>query len=177
VGAVAAGLAGADVAVPFAISGGVLAGAAVASGRLALGTVGRSVPLAGLAVIATAVVASGPIGTAAGLLPRPDASVGGLLLALVVGGALAALVNNLPAAAFGAVWLLGAHPASVVAYLLGTNVIAMATPYGSVATILARGVGERHGVATPTGRYLRSAWPYAAAGAAAGTLALVLVAR
>ena len=177
VAAVAAGLAGADVAVPFAISGGILAGAAVGSGRLGLRSVGRSIPIAGLGVIAIAVIASGPIGIAAGLLPRPDASVGGLLLALVVGGVLAALVNNLPAAAFGAVWLLGAHPASVVAYLLGTNLFALATPHGSVATILARAVGERHGVATPARRYLRSAWLYAAVGAVAGSLVLALVTR
>ncbi len=175
--AVAAGLVGADVAVPFAISGGILAGGAVMTGRLGVRAIVRSIPLAGLAVIAIAVIASGPIAIAAGLLPRPDASVSGLLLALVVGGVLAALVNNLPAAAFGAVWLIGAHPASVVAYLLGTNVLALATPHGSVATILARAVGHRHGVAIPTRQYLRFAWAYAAAGAVAGMLALVLVAR
>lgn len=175
--AVAAGLVGADVAVPFAISGGILAGVAVASGRLDVMALVRSIPIAGLAVIAMAVLASGPIGSAAGLLPRPDGSVVGLLLALGVGGALAAVVNNLPAAAFGAVWLFGAHPASVVAYLIGTNVIAVATPHGSVATILARAVGHRYGVEIPGRGYPRWAWPYAAAGAVAGILALALVGR
>ena len=177
VAAVAAGLVGADVAVPFAVSGGILAGVAVATGRLDVGAIARSVPVAGLAVIAIAAIASEPIGSAAGLLPRPDASLGGLLLALVVGGAFAAVANNLPAAAFGAVWLVGMHPATVVAYLLGTNVVALATPHGSIATILARAVGHRHGVRTPATRYLRTAWGYAAAGAAAGLIALVLVAR
>jgi Na+/H+ antiporter NhaD/arsenite permease-like protein len=103
--------------------------------------------------------------------------MGGLVLALVVGGGLAALVNNLPAAAFGAVWLVGAQPATVVAYLLGTNVVALASPHGSVATMLARAVGHRHGVGTPTTRYLRTAWAYAAAGAVAGLLALAVAAR
>lgn len=177
VGAIVAGLQGGDVAVPFAVSGGILAGVAVAGGRLDVHAVARSVPLAGLAVIAVAAIASEPIGIAAGLLPRPDASMGGLLLALVVGGGLAALANNLPAAAFGAVWLVGGHPATVVAYLLGTNVFALATPHGSVATILARAIGHRHGVRTPATRYLRTAWAYAAAGAVAGILALAVVAR
>ena len=175
--AVVAGLAGADAAVPFAVSGGILAGVAVAGGRLDVRAIVRAVPFAGLAVVAVAAVAGGAIGVAAGLLPRPDASMGGLVLALVVGGGLAALVNNLPAAAFGAVWLVGAQPATVVAYLLGTNVVALASPHGSVATMLARAVGHRHGVRTPTTRYLRTAWAYAAAGAVAGLLALAVAAR
>lgn len=177
VAAVVAGLAGAEVVVPFAISAGILTGVSVASGRLDIRALVRSIPLAGLVVIAIAAIASGPIGAAAGLLPRPDPSAGGLLLAMGVGGLLAAIVNNLPAAAFGAVWLVGMHPATVIAYLLGTNVVALATPHGSVATILARSVGDRHGVESSPARYLRTAWAYAAAGSAAGILALLLVAR
>lgn len=175
--AIATGLMGADVAVPFAISSAILTGAAVAGGRLDPRAIVRSIPLTGLGVIMLAAVAGGPIAVAASLLPRPDDSASGLVLALVVGGVLAAIANNLPAAAFGSVWLVGSHPAAVVAYLLGTNVVALATPHGSVATILARDIGKRQGVTIRGGRYVRSAWPYAVAGAAAGIIALALVAR
>jgi hypothetical protein len=165
------------MAVPFAASAGLLAGVAVATGRLKVGALMGSVPLAGLAIVGVAAAGSGPIGAAAGLLGRPDASLSGLLLALAVGSALAAVANNLPAAAFGAVWLARAHPASIIAYLIGTNVAALASPHGSVATILARAVGGRHGVGTPAGAYLGSAWRYAAAGSIAGILALALATR
>jgi arsenical pump membrane protein len=175
--AVVVGLAGSDVAVPFALSSGILAGLAVASGRLDVRAIVRAVPLGGLGVIAVAGVASAPIGMAAVLFPRPDPSIGGLVLALVVGGTLAALANNLPAAVFGASWLVGAPPATIVAYLLGTNVVALATPHGSVATILARAVGHRHAVRTPAGRYLRTAWLYATVGAVAGLVALIVAVR
>jgi arsenical pump membrane protein len=175
--AIAAGLAGSDVAVPFAASAGILAGFAVGSGRLAARDVTRSIPLAGLIVIGLAAIASGPIAVAAGLLPRPDTAIGGLALALAVGGLLSSAINNLPAAALGATWLSGAHPATIVAFLIGTNVAAIATPHGSVATILARAVGSRHGVDTPARAYLRSAWRYASVGAAVAVLVLCFVAR
>ena len=137
----------------------------------------RAIPLAGLAIIGAAAIAGGPITLAAGILPLPGGSPVGLVLALAVGGLLAAVANNLPAAAFGAVWLSRAHPATIVAYLVGTNVAALATPHGSVATLLARAVGVRHGIVTPVGTYLRSAWRYAAIGTLAAMLALVLVPR
>jgi arsenical pump membrane protein len=175
--AVALGLAGGDMAVPFAMSAGLLAGVAVATGRLDVRALVRSVPVVGLAIIGIAVVASGPIALAAGLLPRPDTSLGGLLLALAVGSVLAAVANNLPAAAFGATWLARAHPASIIAFLIGTNVAALATPHGSVATLLARAVGGRHGVGSPARAYLGSAWRYASVGAIAGILALALASR
>lgn len=175
--AVAAGLIGADMAVPFAMSAGILAGGVVASGRLAVRDLARSVPVAGLIVIGLAALASGPIAVATGLLPRPDAGIDGLVLALAMGGLLAAAINNLPAAALGAAWLARTHPATVVAYLIGTNIAALATPHGSVATILARAVGDRHGIATPAATYLRSAWRYASVGAIAAIAALWLVAR
>jgi len=72
---------------------------------------------------------------------------------------------------------LRAHPATIVAYLIGTNIAALATPHGSVATILAHAVGERHGIATPARTYLRSAWRYAMVGAIAAIVVLWLVAR
>ena len=175
-GAIACGLTGRDMAVPFAMAAGTLAGIAVATGRLGIGRLARAIPPAGLAVIGFATIASGPIATAAGMLPRPDGTLAGLTLALVAGGLLSVLANNLPAA-FGAIWLLGAHPATIVAYLIGTNVVAVATPHGSVATILARAVAERHGVATPVGAYLRVGWQYAAIGSLAGMAALTVVAR
>ena len=100
-----------------------------------------------------------------------------MLLALAVGALLAVAFNNLPAAACGAAWLARANPATVVAYLIGTNVAAVATPHGSLATILARAVGRRHGVASPVSEYLRSAWRYAVVGAVAGIVALGIVAR
>lgn len=175
--AVAFGLTRRDMAVPFAVAAAVLAGAAIASGRLAARKLARAVPVGGLAVIGVAAVASGPISLAAGLLPLPGGTLGGLVLALAVGGLLALLVNNLPAAAFGAVWLARAHPATIVAYLIGTNIAAIATPHGSIATILARAVGKGNGVQMPVGAYLRSAWRYAAIGTLAGGITLAIVAR
>jgi arsenical pump membrane protein len=175
VGAVAIGAAGGDMAIPFATCAAVLAGTAVATSHLSLRTVVRGIPFMGLAVIAVAALANGQIDWAAGFLPRPDATVGGLLIALVVGSVLAAGVNNLPAAAFGAVWLARSHPASIIAFLIGTNVAALATPHGSVATILARAVGVRHGVDSPIRAYLGSAWRYALIGSLAAFACLVLV--
>lgn len=175
--AVAAGLAGGDMAVPFAVSSGIVAAVAVASGRLTIGSIIGSIPLAGLAVIVIAAIASGPMAVAGGLLPLPDDSLGGLLLAMAVGSVLAMTVNNLPAAAFGATWLSRGHPAAIIAFLIGTNIAAIATPHGSVATILARSVGMRHGIATTTRAYVGFAWPYAAGGAVAAVLALALATR
>lgn len=175
--AVAFGLVGRNMAIPFAVSTAILAGSAIASGRVRACALLRAMPLTGLGVVALAAVASEPIAATAGTLPRPDAGLLGLGFALAVGGLLAAVANNLPATAFGAVWLMHSHPATIVAYLLGTNIVAIATPHGSVATILARGVGARHGVASSNGSYLRGGWRYAAAGAMAGFVALAVVAR
>jgi arsenical pump membrane protein len=177
IAAIGLGILGGDVAVPFAASAGLLAGSAVASGRLTVRAVVRSIPVGGLLVIGGPALASGPIATAAAFLPGPSDAPGGLLLALLVGGLLAAILNNLPAAALGASWLAHAHPATVVAFLIGTNVVALATPHGSVATILARSAGAQHGVTTSSKAYLGSAWRYASIGAVAGLLALMVVAR
>ncbi|HYX11570.1 MAG TPA: hypothetical protein VE817_06300 [Candidatus Acidoferrum sp.] len=177
VAAVAVGLAGGDMAVPFAVSAGLLGAAAVGTGRLDVRALVRSVPIGGLAIIAVAAASTGPIDLAAGLFPRPDASLGGLALSVAVGSVLAAVANNLPAAAFGAMWLARAQPACIVAFLIGTNVAALATPHGSIATSLARAVGARQGVVTPNRVYLGSAWRYASAGAIAATVALALATR
>ena len=91
---------------------------------------------------------------AGALLPLPDNSLRGLLLALAIGSALAMTVNNLPAAAFGATWLARAHPAAIIAFLIGTNIAAIPTPHGSVATMLGRSVGAEHDVTTSARAYV-----------------------
>ena len=175
--AVAFGLMGLNMAIPFAASAAVLTGSAVASSRLRLGSLLAAIPWAGLGIVAIAALSAGLLGAAAGAVPMPDGGLGGLLLALAMGGLLAAVINNLPAAAFGAAWLARAHPAAIVAYLIGTNLIAIATPHGSVATLLVRAKGARHGVMTPAAVHLATAWRYAAVGAIAGFAALLVVAH
>jgi arsenical pump membrane protein len=177
IGAIGFGVAGLDMAVPFALSAGVLTVAALLTGRVRAGQVGRSLPLGALALVAVAAALIGPAGDAAAGLPHPGADAGGLVLATAVGGLAAALLNNLPAAAFGAVWLVHAPPSVVVAYLVGTNIVAMATPHGSAATMLVRAGGHRRGVRLPALDHLRGAWRYAAAGAVAAVAALVAVSR
>ena len=175
IAAVAFGLIGLDMAIPLAIAAACLAGMAVAQSRLSVGDVRRALPVAGLAVVLVAAVAAGPLALLAGTVPLPDATPAGLAIALLTGGLLAATVNNLPAAAFGGAWLAAAHPATIVAFLVGTNVAAVATPHGSVATMLARSTGDRLGTRSDTRAYLRTAWPYAIVGSAAGFGALALL--
>lgn len=88
----------------------------------------------------------------------------GIVVALVAGGVLSASVNNLPAAAVGAVWLVGSPVSIVVAFLIGMNVAALATPHGSAATMLARSIGARAGVALPSIEHVRTPRRYAVAG-------------
>ncbi len=145
--AVFAGLEGVDVAVPFAFSGGVLACGAVAAGRLDVRTIVRSIPLAGLAVIAIAVIASEPNrdrnrGCCPDRLPQWAGCSS--RSSLVVGLLLSPTTS--PAAAFGAVWLVGAHPATVVDLPARDQCRRPGDPQPLVATILARAVGHRHGV-------------------------------
>jgi Na+/H+ antiporter NhaD/arsenite permease-like protein len=107
--------------------------------------------------------------------PSPQAAVALDLFAVaVVGGGLAALVNNLPAAAFGAAWLGVSSAPLIVAFLIGTNFAAIITPHGSVATMLARSAARHHGHDDGLASYLASAWRYAAVTtvAAVGALAL-----
>lgn len=170
--AVAAGLTGLDMAIPFAVSAGLAAGIAISAGRLRPRTVLESIPASGLAVVLGAAVLSALIDTAAVSIPQPDQHLTGLMFALCVGGLLSLVANNLPAAAFGAIWLAHAHPTAILAFLIGTNVLAVATPHGSVATLLGRSVGARLGVVTCLGSYLSSAWPYAVVGGLAGLAAL-----
>lgn len=167
VAAVAVGFAGGDIAAVFVLTAALVAGLAAGAGRATPRRLLRSVPLLGVAVIVLAVVLGGPMAALATRLPAParlgTAPLDFALVALV-GGLLAAGFNNLPAAAFGAVWLHGASPALVVAYLIGTNVLALVTPHGSLATVLCRSVAERAGHAVPHGPYLRAAWWFGLAG-------------
>ncbi len=97
------------------------------------------------------------------------------MIVAIVGGVLAAVVNNLPAAAFGAAWLGVASPTLIVAYLVGTNFGSVATPHGSVATILARSSARLRGRETGIRVYLANAWRYAAVTAIAAIAALVAI--
>ncbi|HEY6569248.1 MAG TPA: hypothetical protein VIZ22_03115 [Candidatus Limnocylindrales bacterium] len=172
-GAVVAGIAGADMAIPFALATAVVVGAGVADGRLTPSAVACAVPIGALALVAAAAVLNGPLAGAAVALPRPPDDPLGVVVALIVGGLLAASVNNLPAAAVGAIWLAGSPVSIVVAYLVGTNVAAIATPHGSAATMLVRSIATRREVPLPAIGHLRTAWRYALTGsvAAGGLLA------
>jgi arsenical pump membrane protein len=174
--AVTSGLTGGSMVWPFVAGAAILVAWSVGSGRLEPGAVLDVTPWRPLLVIVVAAIASGPIASAAGALPRPHGADPLTLAAVMLaGGALAATINNLPAAAFGAAWIGGGGPAIVVAWLIGTNFAALVTPHGSVATLLARAAARRHG-ATPTVRdYLGSAWRYAAATSVAAVACLALV--
>lgn len=174
IAAIIAGAIGADMAIPFAVCSGMLVGAAIASGRAQVPSVVRSIPVAGVAVVVAAALAGPLIADLAAYLPKPGADAGGLLLALVVGAALSGAVNNLPAAALGTVWLVGSPAPAIIAFLIGTNIAVVATPHGSVATMLAYGVGRRQGIVVEVPTYLRSAWRYGLVGSVAALAALLL---
>ena len=176
--AVVIGVVGGDVALTFAVISGLVVALAVGNGAVGPGSLVRSIPIAGVAVVLFAAATRGPMVDLAGglpdlerTLPTPVALAG----IAVIGGLLASAINNLPAAAFGAVWLVGASPAAIVAYLLGTNVLALLTPYGSLATILGRNLAKPSGASPSTREYLLEAWPFAVVGAAAGLAALIVV--
>lgn len=174
--AVAVGLAGGDVALTFLVIGAACGALATWDGRAELPGLLRTIPLTGVGVVLLAALAREPMVELAATLPQPQASLP-LPLALavfaLVGGLLSAAINNLPAAAFGSVWLVGASPEAVVAYLLGTNILALLTPHGSLATILGRSLAKAAGAHLPTIAYVRDAWRYALGGTAAGLLALI----
>lgn len=176
-GAIVFGIAGLDMAVPFALAAGVLTTSAIIAGRTTVEETRRSLPISALALVTAAAVLVGPAGDAAAGLPHPGEDPVGLVAAMLVGGAAAALCNNLPAAAFGAVWLAYASPPVVIAFLLGTNILALATPHGSAATMLVRAGGHRRGVTMPAVDHLRAAWRYAAAGGVAAIAVLATAPR
>jgi Na+/H+ antiporter NhaD/arsenite permease-like protein len=155
------------------VAGALVVGTGAAgSGRLA-----AIIPRAGLVVILLATALEGPVRSLAAAVPSATQLLQGpasLVAVAAVGGLLAATVNNLPAAAFGAAWLAGAGPAVIVAFLVGTNIVALATPHGSPATMLARSVARASGHEVAFRRYVLGAWRYAAAGGIAALLAVAL---
>lgn len=174
--AVVSGLLGGSMVWPFVAGSAILVGWAVATGRLDPAPLVRRAPLGAFAVLLAAAVLAGPIASIAGALPRPaDSGPLTLVLVALVGGVLAALINNLPAAAFGAAWLGVASPVLIVAYLVGTNFGAVATPHGSVATILARSTARLRGRDAGIRPYLQNAWRYAAVTGIAAIVALAAI--
>ncbi len=173
--AIGVGFEGGDVAAVLTLTSAAVVALAVASGHLGLREAAQTVPAAGIGVIVGAAALAGPMGAVAAALPSP-ASIPeplGLLAVAAVGGVLAALANNLPAAAFGAVWLAGSGVAPVVAYLVGTNIGALATPHGSLATMLCRSAAAARGHRVPARTYLRSAWRFAIVGSLAALIGLI----
>jgi Na+/H+ antiporter NhaD/arsenite permease-like protein len=185
VGAVAAivvGFAGGDVAPVFAVVAAVVATLAMNpryDGRhLDIAGLLRSVPPSGVVIVLFAALASGELRDLAAFIPDPQATLPAFVALpaiALIGGVLAMTVNNLPAAAFGAVWLLGGSPDAVVAYLVGTNMLAIATPHGSLATILSRRLASRGGVHIRTREYLLGGWLYAVAAGIPAIAALLIV--
>jgi Na+/H+ antiporter NhaD/arsenite permease-like protein len=174
--AVVAGFTGGSMVWPFVAGGAILAAWAVGSGRVEPRRFVEAAPVVPLAVVVVAGLAAGPIAGVAGLLPKPHVVDPVTLFAVMVaGGALAASIDHLPAAAFGAVWLGGAPVPVIVAWLVGTNVAALVTPHGSVATLLARAAAQRHEPTSRVGDYLGSAWRYAVVASVAAVASLALV--
>lgn len=174
--AITAGFAGGDIAAVLAVTASIVAAIAVDGGRIAPVRLARSIPLAGIAVMLAAAALGGPMTALAAVLPTPGATAPSpmaLAGVALVGGLLSAGLNNLPAAAFGAVWLRTADPALVVAYLIGTNVLALVTPHGSLATLLCRSAAARDGHAMGPRPYVAAAWRFALAGSLAALAALV----
>jgi arsenical pump membrane protein len=175
--AVVSGLAGGSMVWPFLAGSAILVGWAIAIGRLEVDTLARTAPVGAFAVVVVAGLLAGPIGSVTGLLPRPtDTGPLTLAIAALVGGVLASVVDDLPAAVFGAAWLGVAPPTLIVAYLVGANLRTVATPRGSMATILARSSGRLRGRETGLLRVdLANAWQYAAVSAIAAIAALIAI--
>ena len=183
------GFAGGDVAPVFAVATAIVAGCAIASERQGTAPLdlARSIPLGGVAIVAVAAILVGPMAGLAAWVPDPETTlpqIVALPIIAIVGGLLAASLNNLPAAAFGAFWLVGVISAAllaliavvVVAFLIGTNLIAIGTPHGSLATILCQRLAARRGIHFGTRIYLGAAWRYASA-AGIPALGALLIAR
>jgi arsenical pump membrane protein len=114
------------------------------------------------------------VGSLAGTLsiPVPAAtSLGALILLALVASAIAGAVNNLPASVVLS-GILGSHSLPACAALTGLSVGSLATPHGSVATILAvEGAGE----CGTTAGHLRLWLPAAATATAVAVGALWLL--
>ena len=172
---VVVGFAGGDVANVLMVASAVITALALLDGRLTMTHVMTAVPVSAVLVILAAAILREPIASLASYLPLP-ASAGdprALLTIALVGGVLAATVNNLPAAAFGAIWLHAASGPFIIAYLLGTNVLALLTPHGSVATMLGRSLAHRGGVKGSPRGYVWLGWRYALGGTVPALLVLM----
>jgi Na+/H+ antiporter NhaD/arsenite permease-like protein len=174
--AVVVGVLGGDVSLVFLVVAAGCSLIALLDGATSPRPLLASIPISGIVVVLAAAVARQPMADVAAGLPRiEDALPAALALPAiaVVGGLLAAAFNNLPAAAFGSIWLIGASPEAIVAFLLGVNILNLLTPHGSLATILGRNLARAAGAHLPVAVYLRTAWPYAIAGTAAGLIPLL----
>jgi arsenical pump membrane protein len=181
ISAVVVGLGGGDVAPMFALATALVASCAIASERPGTRPIdlARCIPTRGVAIVCLAAIAIGPMAGFASFIPDPQTTlpqIVALPIIALVGGVLAASVNNLPAAAFGALWLVGASPEAVVAFLIGTNLISIGTPHGSLATILCQRLAAGKGIHVGTRMYVGSAWRYASA-AGLPALGALLIAR
>jgi Na+/H+ antiporter NhaD/arsenite permease-like protein len=115
---------------------------------------------------------AGLVATLDGLAPAVSLHRGGLVALLVVAGgtaAAAALANNLPVSASVAA-LATAGPGAYAA-LIGLSVGALATPHGSVATLIARDLAGDDDERSWARRWA----PTAAAAVALATLVLWLL--
>jgi arsenical pump membrane protein len=180
VSAVVVGLVGGDIALVFATTAAIVTGCAVGSSQREVGSreLLRSIPLAGVAVVLFAAIATAQLTGLGAHLPDLQATLPAIValpLVALVGGLLAVTINNLPAAALGAIWLSGSSPTAVVAFLVGTNLFALATPHGSLATILSRQLGLRRGIDLGARTYLANAWRYALVSSLAALVALFVI--
>ncbi|MFI5272639.1 MAG: ArsB/NhaD family transporter [Ktedonobacterales bacterium] len=102
--------------------------------------------------------------------------------ALAVGGIMALLagaVNNLPATLLGVLALrAGGHVTALALYalLIGVDIGAKLTLFGSLATLLWLGILRRHGIQVRWGEYLRENWWVAVLALAAAFAGLLLTA-
>ncbi|MEP6637842.1 MAG: hypothetical protein ABJC39_00705 [Chloroflexota bacterium] len=102
----------------------VIIALAFADGCLGVASARREIPWSAVLIILAAAPLREPIGTLAAHVTIPGATAPPLIAysaVALVGGVLGATLNNLPAAAFGAIWRSGAGGPFVIAYLLGTT--------------------------------------------------------
>lgn len=172
------GFADGDVVLAFVVGSAIVSGIGLLAGATSVRQLATGLPLSAVGIVLVAALLRGPAADVAHLLPPlTGASIGplGLLGIALTGGLLASVANNLPAALFGSIWLVGAPVHAVVAYLVGTNLLAVSTPHGSVATMLCRSLADRNGAPQPIRVHLAFAWRYAGAASAAACIVQLLI--
>ena len=121
----------------------------------------------GMFVVITAAYRAGALAIVVDLLRAGVATSSGAPGAIGAGAlaaALAAAVNNLPAALIGVLSLRAvggigaASHVAIYAIMLGVDIGPKLTPFGSLATLLWLGILERHGQHISWGLYLRENW-------------------